>query len=82
MARSLVDLFPPYATSSVAQVTSALSDFQDESISNHDVRIYRDTAGRSILLYGYWNQSTLVVARDPSVFIEILERLATARTKL
>lgn len=55
--------------------------FVDDTIANHDVRIYRDAAGQSVLLYGYWNQTTLVIARDPSAFIEILQRLATSRAQ-
>lgn len=55
--------------------------FRDEIIANHDVRIYRDEKGLSVLLYGYWNQSTLIIARDPAAFTEILGRLATSRTQ-
>lgn len=55
--------------------------FVDDTVANHDVRIYRDAAGQSVLLYGYWNQTTLVIARDPSAFTEILERLATSRAQ-
>lgn len=55
--------------------------FHDEVVSNHDVRVYRDVVGRSVMLYGYWNQTTLVIARDPSAFTEILKRLATSRTR-
>jgi len=55
--------------------------FRDEVVGNHDVRIYRDTVGRSILLYGYWDQATLIIARDPSAFAEILNRLATSRAQ-
>lgn len=54
--------------------------FLDEVVDNHDVRVYHDGAGRSVLLYGYWNQSTLVIARDPAAFTAILGRLATSRT--
>jgi len=54
--------------------------FMDDTVANHDVRIYRDAAGKSVILYGYWNQSTLVIARNPAAFTEILQRLATART--
>lgn len=54
--------------------------FRDEVVSNHDVRVYRDAAGRSIMLYGYWNQSTLVIARDPDAFAQILGRLATSHS--
>jgi hypothetical protein len=52
--------------------------FRDEVVSNHDVRVYRDALGRSILLYGYWNPTTLIIARDPVSFGEILDRLATS----
>lgn len=55
--------------------------FRDEIIANHDVRVYRDAENRSLLLYGYWDQSTLVVARDPAAFAEILGRLATSRAQ-
>ncbi len=66
------------ATTATAPATFSVF-FHDEVVGNHDVRVYRDAEGRSILLYGYWNQKTLVIARDPSVFVEILSRLATAR---
>jgi len=55
--------------------------FVDETVANHDVRIYRDAAGKSVILYGYWNQTTLIIARDSSAFIEILQRLATSRAQ-
>jgi hypothetical protein len=68
----------------VATTTNALlpkAGFRDEVVSNHDVRIYRDLMGRSILLYGYWNQTTLVIARDPVAFSEIIGRLSTSHTQ-
>ena len=55
--------------------------FADEVVANHDVRVFRDAAGRSVLLYGYWNQTTLVIARDAAAFTEILQRLATSRAQ-
>lgn len=55
--------------------------FIDEVIANHDVRVYRDASGRSVMLYGYWNQKTLVIARDPASFSEILQRLANSRAQ-
>ncbi|MFA5997823.1 MAG: hypothetical protein WC814_00270 [Candidatus Paceibacterota bacterium] len=56
--------------------------FVDAIVANHDVRVYRDTLGRDILLYGYWNQTTLVIARDVAAFTEIIGRLATSRAQL
>lgn len=68
------------ATSSlpVPPVPSMKEGFRDEMVSNHDVRVYRDGQGRSILLYGYADQSTLIIARDPLAFAELLSRLATS----
>ena len=71
------------ATSTAIAATStppAAPGFVDDSVGNHDVRVYRDAAGRSVLLYGYWDQSTLIIARDPASFAEILRRLATSHS--
>ncbi len=57
------------------------SAFQDQVIDNHDVRIYLDSQGRSVFLYGYWDKATLVIARDSASFTEILRRLATSSTQ-
>jgi hypothetical protein len=92
MPNNLGALFPAYpsaaapttstTTPQVATTTAAAKPgFRDEVVSNHDVRVYRDSAGRSVLLYGYWNQSTLIIARNPSAFTEILGRLATSRAQ-
>ena len=67
-------------TNTTASTSTTNGGFRDEVVSNHDVRIYRDALGRSILLYGYWNQTTLVIARDPVAFTEILARLATSHS--
>lgn len=66
------------ATVATTTAILAKSGFRDEVVSNHDVRVYRDAEGRSILLYGYWDQKTLVIVRDPAAFAEILARLATS----
>lgn len=85
MQSDLGALFPlyPVATAATSTATStpvvlSKGSFHDETVSNHDVRVYRDAAGRSVLLYGYWNQDTLIIARDPAAFAEILGRLATS----
>jgi hypothetical protein len=88
MPHDLTALFPPYPVQALATSTATTTapapaklGFRDETISNHDVRIYRDQSGRSILLYGYWNQNTLIIARDGAAFSEILDRLATSRAQ-
>jgi len=71
----------PKTASTTPAVPVQSAAFFDTTIANHDVRVYRDAAGRSVFLYGYWNQTTLVIARDAAAFTEILQRLATSRVK-
>lgn len=73
------------STTSASAVTRTLSvpspraGFIDQVVANHDTRIYRDGEGRSVLIYGYWDQKTLVIARDEVALAAILDRLATSR---
>ncbi len=73
------------ATTTVATSTSPLpvhtAGFGDEVVANHDVRVYRDAQNRAVLLYGYWNQSTLLIARDGAAFAELIRRLSTSRAQ-
>ena len=66
----------------VTRATVPPSDqgFVDQVVANHDTRIYRDGEGRSVLIYGYWDQRTLVIARDEAAFAALIDRLATSRT--
>lgn len=89
MLRDLGDLYPPLPSvvaSTTASTTPkapprATPGFVDEVVGNHDARVYRDEEGRSRMLYGYWNERTLVVARDPEAFAELIRRFANSRTK-
>lgn len=94
MARDLGTLFipaplaapliaPPTATTTATAVATstpaAIPVFHDEVIANHDARVYRNAAGSEQIVYGYWNQHALVIARDSRSFAEIIGRLATSR---
>jgi hypothetical protein len=95
MVRDLSALFPQYSSATSTTATSSpqttatsttkstvlIASFRDEVIANHDTRVYYDSEDRSILLYGYWDQRTLVIARDRAAFTEIVGRLATTRTQ-
>lgn len=91
MRQALGRLYPPYAQSvslgeSTASTTSAVQSpsfsilleptgFVDAVVRNYDVRILRDSQGRSIMLYGYKDKETLIIARDESAFIDLVTRL-------
>jgi hypothetical protein len=53
----------------------ARTRFEDAIVANHDVRILRDTQGRSLILYGYANKRTLLIVRDEASFEALLARL-------
>lgn len=55
--------------------------FVDAMIDNHDVRIVKNEEGRTILLYGYRDKETLIIARDEKAFAELMTRLTAARTR-
>ncbi len=97
MPRDLVKMYPPYPTDvSQASATttatttaktapnapSVTAGFVDATVSNHDVREYLDGQGRVVMVYGYWDQQMLVLARDESAFSEIISRLATSRAQM
>ena len=92
MVRDLSALFPQYSSATQTVSTSSpqaiatstpvsVISFRDEVVANHDTRVYRDSAGRTVLLYGYWNQTTLVIASNAAAFTEIIGRLATSRAQ-
>jgi hypothetical protein len=53
--------------------------FKDEVVANYDVRVYRDSFGAVVFLYGYTDQRTLVIARDSASFTELAGRLGASR---
>ena len=49
--------------------------FVDAIVESHDVRILQDEEGRTVLVYGYRDQRTLIIARDETAFAVLLARL-------
>ena len=88
IATDLAPLYPPYpavatSTASTTQVSTGAAtanSFVDSIVANHDVRILKDASGRSILLYGFRDKKTLIIARNAAAFTNILNRLNNAAT--
>lgn len=53
----------------------AVNRFTDAIVANRDVRVLRDTNGKSLVMYGYADKQTLIIARDEAAFGAILARL-------
>jgi hypothetical protein len=68
-------------TPAVQTTTPATSRgrFEDTIVANRDVRILRDTQGRTLMLYGYADKETLIIARNEASFAALLTRLIPTR---
>lgn len=82
----LYPLFAEPATSTASttepiepQFTAARPNFVDAIVGNRDVRILRDVRGATVMLYGFRDKETLIVARDEKAYQELVERLAATR---
>ncbi|MBU6323634.1 hypothetical protein KGQ55_03020 [Patescibacteria group bacterium] len=74
---------PKTATTTPPNAASSMQTpgFRDEVIGNYNVRAYKDAAGRTLLLYGYRDQSTLIIARDEAAFTTLAARLTATKTQ-
>jgi hypothetical protein len=90
MERDLSLFFPPYpsevpilpeghSSTSPAVLAPFRLSFVDEVVGNRDVRVLRDGQGRIVMLYGYRDKETLIIARGYGTFLELLTRLAASR---
>lgn len=55
------------------------ASFTDSVVLNHDVRIARGTDGTTLLVYGYVDKETFIIARNESAFTSLVHRLSTKR---
>ncbi len=79
-------LYPKYrdmssTTSATSTQFTIAPSFVDKIITNHDVRVLSDSEGRSILMYGFLNKKTLIIARNAPAFTEITNRLSNLNTQ-
>ncbi len=94
MRDNLAAFYPPYptdvspatATSTQSATTTALlppasRGFMDVIVDNHDARVMKDTQGRTVLIYGYRDRETLVIARNEAAFRELLSRLSSTSSR-
>ncbi len=88
LAEDLREFYPPYPTEPLPMATTTATTtersvfiprFTDEVIENRNVRVLRDSDGRSVLLYGYRDKATLLITRNEAAFRELLKRLTSSR---
>ncbi|MDB5265422.1 MAG: hypothetical protein JWM39_135 [Parcubacteria group bacterium] len=82
MGSDLAALYPmssaaPVGTSTAPQVITA-PHFIDATVANHDVRILKDSTNQTVLIYGYRDKQTLIIAKNEAAFAALLNRLSAA----
>lgn len=55
--------------------TLATARFEDQVISNKDTRMAVDETGDILFLYGFYNPTTIIFAKNPEVFREVSDML-------
>lgn len=89
MERDLLFMYPPYPsieTSTSSPLQAPAGDqfrlsFVDEVIENRDMRVLHDADGRTLMLYGYWDKQTLIIARNTAALTELMGRLRSTDVK-
>ncbi|MDR3547871.1 MAG: hypothetical protein P4M11_06355 [Candidatus Pacebacteria bacterium] len=76
-AKKVATTTPTQTTTSTSLVQSP--QFVDEVVSNHSARALKDSSGRTVLIYGYADQQTLIIARDEAAFTLLLARLEASQ---
>lgn len=85
MPDDLGNFYPAYGTgldtasTTAPVITGGDGQFADAVVANHDVRILRDAYGRSLMLYGYFDKQTLIIARNEDAFTALIARLSATR---
>lgn len=68
-----------YMSSDLGPLLKTIDDsratWSDKVVSNKDTRIERGPNGNTILIYGFINEETIVIARDEATFTAVFERL-------
>ncbi len=90
IARDLSRFYPDYPEEAPLGTSTATSTqrapirmpriFIDAVIDNHDVRVLKDEQGRQLMIYGYRDKETLIIARSEKAFSELLARLSSTRS--
>jgi hypothetical protein len=60
-------------------VVGTQPQFLDEVVDNHNARALKDAEGRTIIIYGYADNQTLIIARNEAAFTLLLGRLQTSQ---
>lgn len=73
---ALTAIATPVPSTSVSPL--GMAGFADAVVANHDVRELKDEEGNVVLIYGYRDKETLLIARDEAAFTALIGRINSA----
>jgi hypothetical protein len=69
----------PVVVAPVQTLPQLPPQFVDEVVDNHNARALKDSEGRTIIIYGYADPQTLIIARDEAAFTLLIGRLQASQ---
>lgn len=59
----------------IAKDTAVQDKFIDETIKNKDLRILRETSGKSLIVYSFIDRETLIIARNEDILSALVDKI-------
>lgn len=73
------DLLPLFADEAETESVPSATSFADLSIGNRDTRVLKDTAGRIVLLYAFFDNNLLIITDGEEAFRTLVSRLQSEK---
>lgn len=74
-SRLVEDMLPLFIDPALLDGVATNSVFKDKTIQNHDTRVLRNSYNQIVLLYGFFDNDTLIMTDDENSFRTIINRL-------
>ncbi|MHB1330649.1 MAG: hypothetical protein ACYCY6_01640 [Minisyncoccota bacterium] len=73
------DILPLFASTERIQTVPLNPSFEDKTIQNHDARVMKNMSGETVLIYGFFDNSILIITDEEETFRTIINRLQSEK---
>lgn len=73
------DILALFADEDTVGGTSATEEFTDKTIQNHDTRVLKDSSGNIVFMYGFFDNSILIMTDGEEAFRTVINRLQSQK---
>lgn len=73
------DILPLFASTEKMQTVALNPEFADKTIQNHDARIMKNMSGETVLMYGFFDNTILIITDGEETFRTIINRLQSEK---